>query len=432
MVVRIVTRRPAAPAAGTWPLTVSGDGRRVLTAGGASWQGNGEAAWSLAVQLDETDASVYLADRAAKGVNLLLVNLIEHRYSDQTPHWRNAAGDLPFSGTLAGGELDFTAPNEAYWSHVDWLLEQCRALGITVMATPAYLGAMQGDEGWAAEVEANGTTRMGEYGAWLGARYADQPNLIWVIGGDTPPDSGEVGDLTAHCLALAEALRDADPTKLITAHSSRGLSSLDSYAFLADAGLLDLNASYSNADVANEVAVSWGQTPTMPTFSIEALYEGEDPSSATLRQQMYQALLWGGVAQIFGNNPIWLFGADWQAALDSDGSAALGYLGRLLAARDVAALAPDHAHQVVTSGAADDQAVRASSRVLVAWTSGGALTVDKSQFDAGTYRVRWYDPTTGLTTDAGTTTMGSGSQVFTPAGERVLLIDDETLGLGAP
>jgi hypothetical protein len=34
------------------------------------------------------------------------------------------------------------------------------------------------------EMVANGSTRMRSYGAWIAARYANQKNLVWMMGGD--------------------------------------------------------------------------------------------------------------------------------------------------------------------------------------------------------------------------------------------------------
>lgn len=430
MVVRVVTRRTAAPPAGTWPLTVSGDGRRVLTAAGASWQGNGDTPWSLIVQTDATSLATYLDDRQAKGVNAVLCNLLEHQYSSQSPAWENQAEDAPFGSTVDGSHLDFTDPNEAYWAWVDTVLEACRARGITVFCTPAYLGFGHGGEGWAAEVNANGVERMATYGAWLGARYADQPNLVWVMGGDAAADlSGSGGyDLTAHENALAAALAAADGAKLFTAHSGRTLSSVDSY----DQAWLNLNASYATnaADVYSEVDASWQQV-AKPTFLIEAnYYTGNDQAQ---RQQAYVALLGGGVAHFMGIEGLWQMSTGWESLLDSYGSTSLPYIARLQAARDLPSLTPDPDRTVVTAGW-DYPAVRASSEQLVAYTVGSSLTVDRSQFTAGTYRVRWYDPATGETTSEADATMGSGSQTFAPpsGGERVLLLDLASLGLGAP
>jgi hypothetical protein len=419
---------------GVWPLSASADGRRVLTAAGSSWSGNGITPWSLFVQTTQEEADAYLADRAARGVNALLANLIEHFYSAQTPHWRNANGDLPFSGTLADGTTpDFTTPNEAYWAHVDHIVAAAEALGITLFVTPAYIGWQHNQEGWATEVDANGVSRMTAYGTWLGARYTNAPNLVWVAGGDGPPKANELApeltlDLTDHYNALMTALLAEDPDKLTTAHSQRTRSSVDDY----DQPWLRLNASYSNnqSDITAELEESWAQA-AMPTFQIESNY-GEYDGSAdqAQRETAYRSILGPGISHFMGINGDWEMAPGWEDHLDEGGAQYLPFVARLQAARDLPSLAPDLARQVVSDY--DQRAVRASSQVVVAYTAGQSLTVHGDQLEPGTYRVRWYSPIDGTTSDAGTVEIGSGSEVFDSPGERVLLLDLASLGLGAP
>src|SRR5690348_15182450 len=80
----------AAPPPGLFPLGVSADGGSLITADGRPFLLHGEAAWSLIAQLTTIDAMRYLADRHARGVTALLVNLIEHQYADHAP--KDAAG----------------------------------------------------------------------------------------------------------------------------------------------------------------------------------------------------------------------------------------------------------------------------------------------------------------------------------------------------
>src|SRR5262249_30264928 len=106
----------APPPKGLFPLGVSADGGSLVTADGRPFLLHGEAAWSLIVQLTTADAMRYLADRHGRGVDAIIVNLIEHLYSDHPPS--NAAGDAPF--TSPG---DFSTPNEAYFMHADQVID---------------------------------------------------------------------------------------------------------------------------------------------------------------------------------------------------------------------------------------------------------------------------------------------------------------------
>src|SRR6476660_2324729 len=130
---------------------------------------HGEAPWSLIVALTTNELNLYLADRHAKGVDLLIVNLIEHQYAGGDNSFdapTNRYGNAPF---LTPG--DFTTPNEAYFTYADWVLRRCAEEGFAVLLAPCYLGYPGTSEGWYNEVLANGTNQCVAYGQYIGQRY---------------------------------------------------------------------------------------------------------------------------------------------------------------------------------------------------------------------------------------------------------------------
>lgn len=434
-----------------YPLLVSEDGRFVRDQTNRPFVINGDTGWSMFAELTRAEATTYLMDRAAKGVNLVIANMIEHKFTTQSPAPRNSNGDLPFSGTVGAGQEDFATPNDPYWAHVDWIIREAYHHGIAILALPAYVGFGHGDEGWAAEYVSNGTSGLTSYGTFIGERYAGYPNVIWSMGGDAPPVvSGS--DLAAEIDALANAIKEADPDHLMTAHSRRGRSSLDDYG----RPWLDINWTYSTSTtVTSEIEDSWNQDPpgsadAMPTFLGESYY-GNRPgtSEVEIRAQMWLALTWGGFGHVYGNYPTWYFGVDgtnpadsqfadiknldWREELDSFGADGLIFVHRLIEVRDLTALTPDHSRTVVPTGTAWG---RADSRVLVTYVESGTGTVmiDRAAFSAGTYDVNWYDPMDGTITNGGTLTMGGGVESLMPPdeGDWVLLIDDQTLQLPLP
>lgn len=360
------------------PCLVDGEGAPV-------WL-HGEAAWSLIVRLDDDGLDRYLADRRARGVNALVVNLIEHKYADHPP--LDLAGDPPF--TTPG---DFATPGEAYFAHVDRVLARCAAAGMVVLLAPAYLGFKGEDEGWYAEVRRNGPGKLRAYGRFLGTRYRAQPNLIWLEGGDTPPM-----DARREVDALVAGIREADTVHLHAAHSTRYHSALDDY----DRPWLDLNTTYSDCEGhGRALRRDATRRRSIPTLFIEGTYEGEKASLACTISQAYRALLSGAAGHMFGNRPIWLFDDGWQAALDSPGSRAMQRLAELVAARDLRALVPDFTGAFVSGEGVS--AARAPSGALLAFIEAGprTLTVAASA-TAGRRTARWFDPTDGTTRDAGT------------------------------
>lgn len=435
-----------------YPFTISS--RQVLKAGGSPFLMNGDAGWSSVANLPSSDLPTYFADRQAKGVTLIMLSMIEHNFSEQTPKWRNKLGDDPFTGTVSAGNPDFTTPNEAYWSHVDYVINLAATYGLTIMAAPAYMGFAQGTEGWASVIFANGTTNMTTYGTFLGNRYKTFKNLIWLMGGDAGP-TGTVGDLTVHVNNLANAIKAQDTVHLMSAHPAPGNLSTTDY----NQTWLDINAAYptDHANVNAVVRSAYQTTPIKPIFMIEGEYGNEHSiTDILLRIQMYQSVLGGGLGHIYGQNPTWYFGVDasasgnsfsntggldWHTQLSNFGASFLPYVKRLQVARPLITLTPDYSHVVVTSGFGSDgityAPVLANSNMLVAYTNGVALTVAKTQFNSVTFNYNWYNPRDGTTTAGGTVAMGSSTQVFTPpttggGNDWVLIAEAQSLGLGNP
>lgn len=437
-----------------WPLKISPNGRSILRADGLPFYIWSDTAASMAAQLGTADVATYMADRSAKLQTAIWVSLIEHKFSDHSPLWKNANGDVPFSGTV-GAELDFTTPVTAYWNHVDSIIQKALDYNILVLAFPAYLGSGMGDEGWATAVAANGTARMTTYGTFLGNRYKTFPNIMWVLGGDTPPNTPT--DLTAHVNNLANAIRAVDPGHLMTAHNARFSSSFDGY----NQSWLDVNGAYPDNVTVHKYSRLARQQAVKPTFVIESYFGNEHGmTNLGLRTEMYQGLLGGGVGHSYGQSPMWYFGVnasssgnafadtgglDWHAQLNTFGSNFLPFAARLTIARPtLSLLTPDYAHTVVTAGydtggveGVTYVPVMASSQMLIAYIGPGSaspITVNKATFASATFNVNWYNPRDGSTTSGGTTAMGSGTQVFTApdANDWVLLLDDQALGLGNP
>lgn len=383
-------------------------GACLVDAGGAAVWLHGEAAWSLLVQPDDAEVDRYLADRRARGVNALVVNLIEHKFADRAP--RDRAGDPPF--TTPG---DFTTPSEPYFAHVDRVLARAAAAGMVVLLAPAYLGYQGGDEGWYAEVRRNGPARLRSYGRFLGARYRSAPNLVWLEGGDAPPM--EAGD---EIEALVAGIRETDPVHLHAAHSTRYQSALDDY----DRPWLDLNTTYSDCEGhARQLRRDATRRRAIPTMFIEGTYEGEQASLTCTISQAYRTLLSGASGHVFGNKPIWLFGPGWQDALDSPGSRAMQHLAELVAARDLRHLTPDFDGALVSGDGV--AAARSRSGTTLAFFDAGPRTVRVSPGAAGAARhAAWFYPATGATIDAGRHDAGRPLELTSPPGGPWLLIVD--------
>ncbi len=309
-----------------FPLTVSSDGETLVDQNDAPFLVIGDAAWSMIVQLDPAETDEYLARRRQQGFNTLVVNLIEHRFSDDPPN--NAFGEPPF---LADG--DFARPNPAYFDAARQALDRAAAAGFLVLLTPAYLGYEGGDEGWYRAMVAAGPEVLREYGRFVGEQFGDLDNVIWVQGGDfTIPEDD---------LDLVEAVRDGivetGSTQLHTAHWSPEASASD-----VDVDWLDLNTTYTYGPV-HVASRADDDVVGVPHVMFESQYEADqfdDVTTQRLRSQAYEAVLTGAIGSVYGHGDVWQFSSNWRAALDADGAGDMTHAAALFQSMPWFALDP--------------------------------------------------------------------------------------------
>ena len=412
----------------SFPLKLSEDRRYVVDQNGAPFLIHGDSAWSLIARLKNDDVETYLEDRRRRGFNVVLVNLIEHKFSDHPP--RNAYGQAPFASPG-----DFSAPNAAYFEHADWVIRAAATKGIAVLLAPAYLGQDGGDEGFYQEMLRSGPEALRRYGAYVGGRYGAFDNVVWVLGGDySPPPEGLV-----LVRALGEGIRAADRRHLVTAHWAGEHSAQD----VEDAtirGWLDLDSTYTYQPVFQKSLSDYLRAGALPHFLIETAYEREhDSTPRSLRAQAYDALLTGAVGQIFGSGPIWGFWS-WKKQLGSEGSTSMTQVRRLFEGRPWMRLVPDDGYAVLRSGPGGsttlDHALLASTAdgtLAIAYTpTVRTLTIDGSKLKAP-WGARWYDPTAGTYSAAhGRPAEAAGHTSFEPPGNNAAGDADWVLVLASP
>ncbi|MDH7568275.1 MAG: DUF4038 domain-containing protein [Armatimonadota bacterium] len=442
----------------TFPVRVSGTGRHLVDAAGRPFLLHGDTAWSLLVQLTREETEEYLENRRKKGFNALLVNLIEYYYADNPPANRYGVGPFTTPG-------DFSTPNEAYFSHADWVIRRAGEKGILVILNPCYTGwssnARSSSDGWMSVILANGPEKCRGYGRYLGRRYRGFANIIWQAGGDTTIPVGS--DLERNWLALLLAMKEEAPDHLWSAHWYRFTTALDQPTF---ARYMDLDNAYGGNRTYIQTLRAYNRPNPKPTFFNEAYYEdtrlvrgaGTPP---LLRAQAYWALLSGATGHLFGSDHIWAFGGptgsprastpgrDWRQGMDRQPSREMVYVRELFAGLPWHQLVPDQDHAVVTSGYGtfgnDDRtpggdyvaaARSGDGRLVIAYvpstgTAPRAITVNMEKL-SGEADARWYNPTQGVFTPvAGSPLPNRGERPFTTPGDNGTGANDWVLVLQA-
>ena len=403
-----------------YPLHVEAGKRYLLDAQNRPFLIQGDTPWSLIGRLTRENVDLYLETRRQQGFNTVLVNLIEHQFTDNPP--RNAYNAAPF--TRAG---DFSTPNEAYFAHAEYVIAKANEKGMLVLLTPAYMGYQGGSEGWYQEMSANGATKLRAYGQWVANRFKNYDNIIWVQGGDyNPPDK-------TLARAIANGIRDVDTTGkwLQTFHGGRGTGALEFLNTTSDPWL-NVSNIYTDANTIVSEAHAQYSGSTMPFFLIEAGYENNDTDGEGVRVQAYQAVLSGAMGQMMGNFPVWYFGSGWQSALSSTGASTVGHLPALFRTTNIAwwNLVPDSNRTVLTSspGTGFNRVVASrvndGSAVLAYTRVPQTLTIDMTKLAGPRVGARWFNPGTGgFATVSGSPFANTGSRSFAaPAGRDSVLV----------
>lgn len=416
-------------AAGPYPVRVGPDHRHLVDQSGAPILIQGDAPWSIIVGLANEEAEQYLEDRRRKGFNSIMVNLIEHKFRGPV----NRNGDGPFTTTG-----DFSTPNEKYFAHADWVIRKAGEKGIQVFLAPIYLGYIGTDEGWIEETLANGPEKCRAWGQYVGKRYRDFDNLVWLMGGDRNPEKA-LEDVNA----IALGIKEFDSRHIFTAHCHPENSAVDQYK---GGGWLDFNTTYTYEIVHRKLMRDYNRTPAMPFVLIESSYEGEHNASAVqIRRQAYWAVLCGATGQFMGNRPIWLFDPGWQAALDSTAAEDMTRLKALFTSRPWYELIPDEihdeTHEVVVNGLGEFRGLDylAAARtadggtVIAYMPTARPITVNMTKIAGQTATAWWFNPRTGKSDPAGNFPT-SGKKQFTPPGEGdwILVLDDASRKMPAP
>ena len=396
---------------------------------------SGDAAWSLIAQLNLKDAGLYLENRNQKGFTVIMVSLIEHKFCTNPP--ANIHGELPFSGRI------FVSPNEKYFAHADSVIESAARYNIVVLLAPLYLGYDCQDEGWCAEVKNASLTDLSTWGQFLGNRYKNFRNIIWLIGGDTDPSV-----VKDKVLEMVKGIRENDKVHLFSAHNQPETMAITPWP---DETWLSINNVYSYDSVIYEhYKKAYDHFPVKPYYQIESAYENEHNSTPQqLRSQAYWAILSGAMGHIFGNCPVWGYGsakkfcadADWKKEMNNSGSVSMDYLQLLFRSRSWQLLIPDFDNHLITSGYGtwgkrDHVASAGTSdgNTIIAYLPMNRdVTVNMAGIHGDKAKCWWYNPSDGKATEIGIYATSSDHSFKPPSsGDWVLIIDNDSVKFPPP
>lgn len=439
-------------------LEVSENRRFLVTAEQKPFFYLGDTAWQMLYRMDRGEIDDYLRDRAAKKFTVVQCVILGELDGLETP---NREGHLPLHA------LDPARPNEAFFSLVDHVVERADALGLYVALLPTW-GSHVEDKPHALFENYHPFTAENAraYGAFLGRRYREHTNVIWMLGGDRDPTGHE-----AIWNALAAGIRENDTQALMTYHC-QGYASAARY--WRDADWLDFNliqSGHARFSTRNWQMIEreYATPPTRPVFDAEPGYEDHpvafDPANPRftdhdVRKAAYWAVFAGAFGHTYGHHSVWQVyrpGRDkpileprtgWREALAAPGAGQMRHLRALVESRPFLTRIPDQS--LVNDVGTDTDHVQVArdgtagksdaTTILVYLPIMREVRIDTSVIAGDRLRSWWFDPRTGQARLIGESL---NAQKYTwPKAQRirpgeggpdwVLVIDDARRNYGPP
>lgn len=413
----------------------------------------GDAVWALCGNVGrwssgawQADYDTYLATRAGQGFTVVYTKPMGTVQSGNIDsNGGTFDGLFPFQG--GAGANPSTGLTASYWARIDYFLASALAQGLTVFLNA--IGYSSDFDSGPGPLAGKSSTEFQAYGAAVGARYASQPNLVWLVADDY------FGDNDGLISSFLTGLRGAGAAQPVTIEnfpettSRRDDSTSTSLAWGAANGQFNFCYSYNVTYFMIEKAY----LEASPVTVIQGdgyFYQGGSSYSTSpaydraVRQDAWHALSSGARGIVTGDEATW----QWQSTAQA--SAANNWwqknsAGKIRAAIEALPgwhlLVPDTSSALVTAGrgthatglssgggggqyepAVTDSYVTASrtpdsgsgsSLALVYLSHAATITIDQSKMVAG-YAASWMDPVTGALTSTATgstyTSSGSNSQ----------------------
>ena len=393
---------PAAPGTVQLVSGVSEDGRYLVDESGDPLLLRAEAIWSAMQALTPQEIDDHLALRASQGFN----GVIMHPFpwsGTETDSRQTIDGLEPFDGSVA-------KLNEEYWERFDAVLATAARLGITVFIAP--IGLTWGFEENGYDYD---ESLAGDLGEALGARYADTPGIVWMLGMDY--DEVDFDTYDPMMMSFIDGLRSAGDQHLVTVHLFNPSTSHDNTDWR---GVSQIELAYTYQPTYDTVlrAYTYG---TGPVVLIEGNYENEnneggpETTDESLRRQTLWTLTSGGVGVTYGERHIWQFIQPWQDVRQTDAITEQAVAVDLFRSFDWWTLVPDADStfliggqgEAVTTGTQEggfadvlesDWATAAiaddGSLAVVYVPTARTITLDLSRLAPGV-RAAWVDPVSG-------------------------------------
>ncbi len=333
-------------------LKISKNNRFLVTSGESPFFWMGDTGWELFHKLNLDETQHYLRNRAGKGFTVIQTVVLAEcdGLTKPTPD-----GFLPLI------DNDPEKPNEEYFTHVDKVIDMAAGYGLYMAVLPTWGShAENKPSSLFKNMHIFTPTNSYKYGKYLGNRYKDKWNVVWIVGGDRSPEGNE-----NIWKEMIRGIREGCGNKQLISYHINGRRSITEVPEIAN--LLDfymMQSGHGNVATPNfkMIEIDYNHKPVKPVIDGEPVYEiipiGFNPvngytSDYEPRRAMYWSVFAGGFGVTYGNNSVWQMNKDgyppvlfpkstWEEAIDDPGSFQVRHLADLMLSRPFLTRIPDN------------------------------------------------------------------------------------------
>ena len=406
-------------------LMISSNNRYLQFENGSPFFWLGDTGWLVPQHLDRSEVEYYFNKCRRAGYNMVQIQVM-----DAVPSY-NIYGQqsLPYG-------WDFTKADPegvySYWDHLDYIVRKAEQNGI-------YIGMVAI---WGSQIQAGNINaeQAKAYGKFLAERYKNNPNIIWIMGGDIQGDiHPEVWN------ALATSIKSIDNKHLMTFHPRGRYTSakwwskaswMDFHTFQSGHrkyGQRMGNKEYPIPDSTEEdnwmyVDSTWAYKPIKPVLDDEPSYEDipkglHDANEARwqdydVRRYAYWSVFAGSCGHTYGHNVIMQmlkpgyptgYGSDgtvkaWYQGLEDPGYNQMQYLSDLMLSFPYFERIPDQSIIVGKNGMKYDRliATRGKDYLMVFNYNSNVMKIDLRKISGKKKLLWWFNPSDGAISFIGT------------------------------
>jgi hypothetical protein len=434
-------------------LKVSANKRFLVKEDGSPFFWLGDTGWELFHRLTREEADLYLKNRAEKRFTVIQAVILAEMNGLREP---NAYGEIPLEND------DPAKPREAYFQHVDYVINKAAELGLYIGLLPTWGDKIYKDN-WGQGPEIFTTENAKIYGRWLGNRYKNKKNIIWLLGGDrNPRNENDVAIWRSMASGIADAVGGNDKAIMSFHPQPNNLEDGGSAKWFHNDAWLDFNMFQTGHcrenNVWDRIQVAYNKQPVKPVLDGETLYEDHPvcfnakdlgtSSAYDIRKHAYLDVFAGAFGHTYGCHDIWQFYAPhrtpvngphfpWYVAMDLPGASQMKYLRHLMESRPMLERVPDQSIVNDALGANDRiQATRGRDYLFVYSSQGKPIAMNMGKISGQQLKAYWYNPRNGEAKEIGTFD-NKGQQKFTAPSsgygvDWVLVLDDASKNYSSP